>query len=521
MKLICENHHEFVTDHSAELNSPRGALRMLQDNGMFNAYIDQLVEGIQDKEILSACRAVCNREREMILESNVPAGAAPNGWVVMSFPILVDIYNEPNISKLCNVYPVDKPMISVPRLRIVAETTSYDGRSVERTYIPTATKNVQSGIMEVNISPDSITNVFTSTVLDQDRMKMNRRFTLLSKIIVTEEDTAGTVINTFTVPVNFKPDNRQQINNVFTFNDTAHETVVGHVSGNIDFNKANVQFHVNFDGGTPGNTYSCSYGVFKLKFIPVKTMNGRTKVTVENEMLDLVIDPNEDFLIDLTEEEMQDYGSIFKLDIVRTLTEAIKRQMLLNKDSELAYFLKAAEPDIQRNGAMLNLNLQNFTAKGGTGDYTPNGVRNVMEAIIPRISTLYSTIRKNFNIYPTYMVTGFKAAAFLRALQDFSITMASTQGDLGFSGSTAQFNKLQILESPAIEDDTIYMSTKAPSNALETSTIVDFIHQPLYIVKETTDGNTIHFVRARTLIEVLRADGLGCLKVSNMEPFIG
>ena len=47
---------------------------------------------------------------------------------------------------------------------------------------------------------------------------------------------------------------------------------------------------------------------------------------------DLTIDPNEDFIISLTTEELQDYRSIFKIDVARTLSEGIKRQILLNKD---------------------------------------------------------------------------------------------------------------------------------------------------------------------------------------------
>ena len=37
-------------------------------------------------------------------------------------------------------------------------------------------------------------------------------------------------------------------------------------------------------------------------------------------------------MIDLTEEDLQDYSSIFKIDLLRTISEGIKRQMLLNKD---------------------------------------------------------------------------------------------------------------------------------------------------------------------------------------------
>jgi len=108
---------------------------------------------------------------------------------------------------------------------------------------------------------------------------------------------------------------------------------------------------------------------------------------------------------------------------------------------------------------------------------------DILKGITPKIATLMGIIYKNFNMYPSYLVTG--------------------------------------LESSAISDNKMYLSTKAPSNALEKTTIVDLIYNPLYIVKETTDGNTRHFVRARTMIEIARTEGLGLLTVNNLNTFIG
>jgi hypothetical protein len=93
------------------------------------------------------------------------------------------------------------------------------------------------------------------------------------------------------------------------------------------------------------------------------------------------------------------------------------------------------------------------------------------------------------------------------------------QGDGGFgwSGDTAQFLKMKVLESNAINEGKIYLSTKAPNDALEKSTIIDLIYQPIYIVTEVTDGNTRNFVKARTLIEIARTDGLGVINISGMD----
>jgi hypothetical protein len=223
-------------------------------------------------------------------------------------------------------------------------------------------------------------------------------------------------------------------------------------------------------------------------------------------------------LIELPPEDIQDFHAIFKIDIIRTLSEAIKRQIMLNKDTDLAYFLLAAEADMTTNGTNLTLNLATYDTTGGR--FQPENVIDVFKSVIPRIAIVAGTIRRNFNMYPSYMVAGLKTAALLRSLQTLAMAMPGIgQGDGGFGwgGDTAQFLKMKILESNAINEGKIYLSTKAPNDALEKSTIIDLIYQPIYIVTEVTDGNTRNFVKARTLIEIARADGLGVINIVGLD----
>lgn len=140
-----------------------------------------------------------------------------------------------------------------------------------------------------------------------------------------------------------------------------------------------------------------------------------------------------------------------------------------------------------KQGAKMTIDLDDFTNTGG--HYQPNTVVDVLKAIVPHISTMISTIRRNFNMYPSYCVTGLKTASLLRSLQDMMTNVPNLRGEIGFTGGVSQFMKLQILESTIIDDNKLYFSTKAPNNALEKSSIIDFVFQPLYIVKEITDGN--------------------------------
>ena len=173
------------------------------------------------------------------------------------------------------------------------------------------------------------------------------------------------------------------------------------------------------------------------------------------------------------------------------------------------------------NGTSLSLNLANYDITGAR--FEPNNIIDIFKAVIPRISILAGTIRRNFNMYPSYLVAGLKTSALLRSLQTLALQMPGIgQGDgaAGWAGDSAQFLKMKVLESNAIAEGKIYLSTKAPNDALEKTTIVDLIYQPIYIITETTDGNTRNFVRARTLIEIPRTDGLGVINVSGLVDFV-
>ena len=515
---LFENYEMFIREHADDISSPAGAARMIQDTGMFQAYMDSLTEGL-DEEARASVMAVANRQREMLLteSANVPSSSFGSGWTVLSFPILTDIYAEPIIAQLCNVYPISTPVISIPRVRIKATTTSYDGTTTTSTIIPTATQQVRAGTMSTNVAPGTAVNVFTALGISAETFKMNRRYTMVTNIRVTETD-AGSTTHTHDLSVALRPDNRAQIVAEIEFDDSTTTSVTLNLTGHVDYDSGQVTVNGLFSSAST-STFALDYATFTLRFVPVATQRGRTKVSIDTELTDVTVDPNEDFMIDLSEETMQDYKTIFKIDVIRILSEAIKRQVLLNKDFDLSYFLTASEPDMTKQGTILNVDLNDYNA--ASGDYMPANITDILKAVSPRISTLMSLIYRNFNMYPTYLVTGLKSASLLRSLQDMMVSMAaSKQGELGWSGSNAQFMKLKILESPSIGDDKMYLSTKAPSNALEKSTIVDLIFNPLYIVKEITDGQTRHYVRARTMVEVARTDGLGLLNVQNIDTYI-
>ena len=520
---LFENYEHFINEHSDDLSNPAGALKMITDNGMFRSYMDALTEGL-DPKVRSSVLGVANRQREMLLTeaANVPGSTLSFGWTVLSFPILVDIYAEPIVSELCNVYPVSSPVASIPRIKIMAYIKGYSG-AVTQVKIPTMTQSVRPGALALTTLPATSNDLFaiatlavTPATVSGDLYRINRRYTLITSVTSNELHNA---VNTQTVTnVVIKPDNRNQFIGTFTYNDFAGVAVVGSLTGHINYDSSIFSFNVIYSGGTGASTFTCVSAVMSMRFMPTNTMNGRIKVKIESEMTDVTIDPNEDFLIELPPEDIQDFHAIFKIDIIRTLSEAIKRQIMLNKDTDLAYFLLAAEADMATNGTALTLNLSDYDTTGGK--FQPENIIDVFKSVIPRIAILSGMIRRNFNMYPTYMVAGLKTSALLRSLQTLAMAMPGIgQGDGGFgwTGDTASFLKMKVLESNAIGEGKIYLSTKAPNDALEKSTIIDLIYQPIYIVTEVTDGNTRNFVKARTLIEIARADGLGVINITGMD----
>ena len=89
---------------------------------IFNDFVGNITEGMEDNS-RGAVSDILQRQRETLLteSANVGASVFTHGWTVLSFPILVDIYAEPIISQVMNVYPVSSPTLSIPRVKIKSD----------------------------------------------------------------------------------------------------------------------------------------------------------------------------------------------------------------------------------------------------------------------------------------------------------------------------------------------------------------------------------------------------------------
>ncbi len=210
----------------------------------------------------------------------------------MNVPVLVDIYADPLVSEICTIYPVDKSIISIPRMRIRATTTSYDGTTEVSRIIPSATTLIRANEETVNVTPGTNHNIYSGLGFTNSTHKMNRRYTLLTNVTITETK-AGGGTETHVVGVSFKPDARNQISRTFTFTASDSEVVTGNVMANVNYDAGTVTAQVTFSVGDSTSTFACDTATFKLRFRPVGSNDGRTKVSITTEMIDCIIDPKQ------------------------------------------------------------------------------------------------------------------------------------------------------------------------------------------------------------------------------------
>ena len=291
-------------------------------------------------------------------------------------------------------------------MKIKSDIIGFDGEIQKSFTTPTPHHLIRPGFVEAEVGP-GISNLFELAGVSPQGLIMNRRYTLVESIKIKATDSGRSVNKEIVVDCMLRPDARDHVGG-----ETAVIEFVGPADTDDEGKQMKIQIVADFNYNTgevtntavitPAEDATLTYEYVSmtvaLKFTAKGSDKGRVISHVEQEMTDITIDPNEDFIISLTTEELQDYRSIFKIDLARTLSEAIKRQILLNKDFDLAYQLKIHEPELKRDGAYFTVNLTDYNSSANS--YTPNNIYDVMKAVIPYISTAISSVYKRMQQYP-------------------------------------------------------------------------------------------------------------------------
>ena len=116
----------YIEENTELFESSDELVGLILDDVKFEGYKASLIGDLQESEDYKTVSELFDRQREAILEeaSEMLGSAEAVAYAVASFPILVDVYSQPVLSKVVSTYPSSKPVMSIPRLKW--EVTSID-----------------------------------------------------------------------------------------------------------------------------------------------------------------------------------------------------------------------------------------------------------------------------------------------------------------------------------------------------------------------------------------------------------
>jgi hypothetical protein len=367
-------------------------------------------------------------------------------------------------------------------------------------------------------------SVGNPATITSDSARINNRHFMIKTITMRStdgEDTADTIVK-----VNVRADARGQLQKEFTFTATIASTPVKNITftaqliGNINWDSGDVSYSVIQKAASDNTFVSTPFNAVVYVVFVSRKGSLRPKIVQKQTMRDILVDVADEFEIELEHEKMQDFRDIWNVNIVKTMSEAIKTQMLLNKDLDIVSILGASEVEMKENGAYQKMDFGPFYDTVGVT--SPPDAIAIMRNVIPKMAMVSRTIQKNFGAMPQYIATGMNSAVMLESLQKVAMNMPDiNNGTIGYVGDVVQFNKQSIIYTPALPNDKIYFIYRAPDDDLKTTTLLDIVYKPLYIIDEITNSLKYTFVKSRTAIEVCRTDAMGYIELDNIEQLIG
>ena len=514
--LILENYSDFIAANQDLFQEATSAASIITDPLVYESYCDKLLEGIEESTARTI-RGQFNRTREMLLEESSTLMASPEAitYAVASFPMLVDIYAEPLLSKVCSVYPSAVPTMTIPRLKWIAKVVSIKGIVTEYEF-PNAQALIRVGVEKAVIA-GNFGNIFNKVGLsdaEKTKFRINRRNLKITNVKLKAAD-----------------------NTEYDINITAYTDARGNFSSQFDVvnkkgtdanladdikSSVKIQGMVNFDNGDvtvsiatiSGEAFTITETTVECRIQGVGNGLGVVKSRPQNEGIDINCDIEDSFEIENIEEIIQDWKSLYNLDIIGQLKTYVKEQMKLNKDWEIADLLKSNYD--AGNGVWRKVN---FTTFVGGQKLSPEKVMDAFKSLIPVIIAVIEELRMKTRLDVKYMVAGINTASMIKSLQRFSVSFDKFEGSTGFSGEIGTFSKLEVITSFAVEADMLYFIPKTES--LGTSTIVEVSHKPLYIITETTDSIRRTFIKSRNWIGIVRKEAIGSIQITGLETYLG
>ena len=532
--LVARNYTMAIEESGLDISQPEAILfesiqSVFGSATSYKNFENTLLEGIlNENEILEndAVKALLQRQRQVILEdTTVMASPEAMSFAVASFPMLIDIYAEPMLSKVVTVYPYDKPTLTIPRIKWIAINVNEYGETTEYEY-PTATKNLRLNVKTVSLKQND--NVYAalqrvapagSPLLTAAEFRISNRNLRISKIKVSQDDGSGTitplVLDTFGI-IDAKGN--------FFLDDIVIGSRTFRVQGQFVTNSGRFVWSVtDLTPSAIASTLTDTVTFEELEFQFKLFGNGINKAVMRTKPLMSTVEINcdleESWEISEIEEVLQDWKALWNMDILTLLKDHIKDQMKLNKDAEIADLLYGNIPAAKKYGMYREFDLTAFMA-GSIGSTTrPTNVMDIFKNIYPIFIDLIDQMRKRIKMEPKYIVCGTKAGSVLKSLQQFETSLIGQVGEIGQVKGVPAINKFEIIVSDAVEEDLIYLIVKNEQYNL--STILEVTYKPLYVIIETTNSKRRTFIKSRGWIGIVRNEGIATIKVQNFNQYFG
>lgn len=532
--LVARNYTMAIEESGLDISQPEAILfesiqSVFGSATSYKNFENTLLEGIlNENEILEndAVKALLQRQRQVILEdTTVMASPEAMSFAVASFPMLIDIYAEPMLSKVVTVYPYDKPTLTIPRIKWIAINVNEYGETTEYEY-PTATKNLRLNVKTVSLKQND--NVYAalqrvapagSPLLTAAEFRISNRNLRISKIKVSQDDGSGTitplVLDTFGI-IDAKGN--------FFLDDIVIGSRTFRVQGQFVTNSGRFVWSVtDLTPSAIASTLTDTVTFEELEFQFKLFGNGINKAVMRTKPLMSTVEINcdleESWEISEIEEVLQDWKALWNMDILTLLKDHIKDQMKLNKDAEIADLLYGNIPAAKKYGMYREFDLTAFMA-GSIGSTTrPTNVMDIFKNIYPIFIDLIDQMRKRIKMEPKYIVCGTKAGSVLKSLQQFETSLIGQVGEIGQVKGVPAINRFEIIVSDAVEEDLIYLIVKNEQYNL--STILEVTYKPLYVIIETTNSKRRTFIKSRGWIGIVRNEGIATIKVKNFNQYFG
>ena len=511
------------------LHVPKNFLETLLNDSTYNEFINSLTEGMSESQ-RSVANIVCDSQRDFLIQesANILNTDIAIGYAISYFPILCDTYCTNILGDAILYKKVNQPIFTVPKMKMIATVKNSDGTTDAWTF-PRALFLMRSGIEYLEVKPKITNNLFELSKsypnnVNPELSKINKRYTTLQTLYITIKDLTTSEDQSIEYPISIRPDSRSQLNTEFEigYKDTIIKcTLIGHVN----YDSGLLQF--NLSTNLP-KTSNLAITLDKAKLSTLFTSRtgdtGRVKISVRMSGMDMSIDVNEDFEFDLDVETLQEYNDIYNIDLIRTMSVAIKGQLLLNRDHDIANLLETAEPEMKLNHTYDSIKF--VPLFDGNGILSPGYYQAIYQNIIPKLTLITRYMYYNTTLIPTYLLCGIKTSAMLESLQEFSISFPEMRSGVGGFNNTYghdtvdkhSFRYYNILMSHAIPDDKIYLMYKPTTTEEEHyANIVHFIYKPLYMVEEITNSQKRTYIRTRSLTELINPHSLGCLHLDDID----